>query len=110
MPDGTHLIMGPATMDLMKYLSKRDACDLLEIVSRGLDCRSEDDFRDLVFELKNLILFESALCGYQQFTEVISGGEISEQKMVSIDFPQEFLEYHNQKLQLKLIEKINHPS
>lgn len=81
-------------MDLKKHLSKKDACDLLEIISGGLDCRSEDDFKDLVFELKNLMAFESVLCGYQNFTESILTGEISEPKMVSIGFPEEFLNWY----------------
>ncbi|MBW1982246.1 MAG: hypothetical protein JRJ12_13595 [Deltaproteobacteria bacterium] len=79
-------------MDLGRYLSKKDAIGLLEIVSNGLDCRREEDFRKLLLDLQDLIAFECAVCGHQNLREEVVVDQICEQKMVNVNYPVEFLE------------------
>ena len=51
-------------MSLAKYLSKKDAVDLLEINYKALLSADENEFKKNVLQLQNLIPFEGAYCGH----------------------------------------------
>ena len=56
-------------MSLAKYLSKKDAIDLLEINYKAMLSTDENEFKRNVLQLQNLIPFEYALCGYGNLVE-----------------------------------------
>ncbi|MBW1982236.1 MAG: autoinducer binding domain-containing protein [Deltaproteobacteria bacterium] len=81
-------------MNLYQHLSKRDAIRLLEILQHGLECRSEEDFRRLILDLRELLGFECAVGGYQNIREILANEEICEQKMVNVGYPVDFLDWY----------------
>lgn len=51
-------------LSLAKYLSKKDAIDLLEINYKTMLSTDENEFKKNVLQLQNLIPFQHAFCGY----------------------------------------------
>ena len=56
-------------MSLAKYLSKKDAIDLLEINYKALLSADENEFNKNVLQLQNLLPIEGAYCGYGNILE-----------------------------------------
>jgi DNA-binding CsgD family transcriptional regulator len=81
-------------VDLMKILSKRDAVELLELISRGLACRSEDDLKKIILDLRKLVVFECAIGGYQNYREVLVTDEVATKTMLNVNFPTDFLDWY----------------
>ena len=81
-------------MDLSQYLSKKDCPDLLEIISHGLTCRSQDDFQNLILDLQNLIAFECAVGGYFNTDDLFNSQEVPQEQLININFPDSLLNWY----------------
>ena len=71
-------------------LQRREANLLLEIIDRSIRCGTEEDFRQLVPSLQDLIPFEFALC-------VLSGSNCSSAEpyhMVNVSYPSAWLDLY----------------
>ena len=82
----------------MKSLSKKDAVTLLEILSECLSCRTEKDFKTLVFQLQDLVHFDYTFCAYGDFHEKRFG-------FLNIRYPEYILQVYS-KNQYQLIDPI----
>ncbi len=56
-------------MSLAKYLSKKDAIDLLEINYKTMLSTDENEFKINILQLQNLLPIEGAYCGYGNILE-----------------------------------------
>jgi LuxR family transcriptional regulator, quorum-sensing system regulator CviR len=85
-------------MDLARYLTKRDSVTLLEITSECLFCRTEEEFKSLVFRLQDLIDFDYCFGAH---------GDLCDKKFgfFNIKYPEYVLQIYS-KNQYHLIDPI----
>jgi DNA-binding CsgD family transcriptional regulator len=83
-------------------LSKQDANHLLEIIQKSLGCVSEDEFRALVDNLKNLIPYAHATC---LMAETDQQGGIVSYEVVNVSYPPEWVAHYVEQ-NLELIDPI----
>jgi DNA-binding CsgD family transcriptional regulator len=80
-------------MELGKHLSKRDAVQILEIASHCLDCASEDEFRALVLDMRDLIVFDYAIAGYEKIGELLVTEGVPQETVININYPAGLMEW-----------------
>ena len=73
------------------YLSRGDALFILNLIHQSLFCRDDEDFRNLIENVKLLIPFDFAICGVAR----INGREsIKSYDVVNINYPAQWLELY----------------
>lgn len=88
-------------MDLSKWISKKDAVMMLDIIQGCLYCRTDEDFLRLMQEFKKLVLFECSNSGWAKTQSILQGKKV-ECRFISDGYPEEFLNiylnqgYHSQ--------------
>jgi DNA-binding CsgD family transcriptional regulator len=69
-------------------LSKKEANILLEVIDASLRCKSEEDLRQLVLRLQDLIPFEFALCSLSK----ISCSSTDPHRIINVSYPVSWLD------------------
>jgi len=77
-------------LSLAKYLSKKDAVDLLEINYKAMHNTDENEFKNLILQLHDLIDFEFAICGRGNPKKDLLPKK-SSYTVVNIKYPEDYL-------------------
>jgi DNA-binding CsgD family transcriptional regulator len=75
---------------ISRMLQKKEIVAMLEIIQSTLSCAAEDQCRNLVLQLRNLIPFDSAVCGLGS----IKDSSVSAYNILNISYPSEWLELY----------------
>ncbi len=81
-------------MIFKNLLSKRDAISLLELIHTSLFCSSEEDFKELVNKLNEVISYDFAISGVARTD---SYGNVVSYKIVNVNYPAEWLDIYTAK-------------
>jgi DNA-binding CsgD family transcriptional regulator len=88
-------------LELGKWISKKDALAMLEIVHASLFCRTEKDFLKLMEQFRELVFFEHSISGWSEINNVLQNEKISSYN-INDGYPDEYLNiYLTQGLHLK---------
>ncbi|HBR22775.1 MAG TPA: LuxR family transcriptional regulator [Nitrospiraceae bacterium] len=77
-----------------KLLSKRDAITLLELIHTSLLCSNEEDFKELVNRLHEVISYDFAISGLAKSDDY---GKVVSYKIINITYPIEWLDVYTSK-------------
>jgi LuxR family transcriptional regulator, quorum-sensing system regulator CviR len=78
-------------MELGKWLSKNDTLVMLEIINLSINCRSKDDFKELIERFRSLLQFDSCVVVSIDLAK-IHDKEKPVFKMINTGFPLEYLD------------------
>ena len=85
-------------MKLGSFLSREDAYCLLELIQQSLSCDNEKSLRDIISQLRVLIPYNFAICG---FAKIDLNNKINSYDIINFNYPDEWVEiyinkdYHN---------------
>ncbi len=77
-----------------KLLSKKDAITLLELIHTSLLCSNEEDFKELVNKLHEVISYDFAVSGLAMTDNC---GNVISYKIININYPAEWLDVYTSK-------------
>jgi DNA-binding CsgD family transcriptional regulator len=75
-------------MQLNSLLSKRDIVSVMELIHKSLNCVTEDGFRELFLDLKDLVPHEHAMC---LMGATAPGGGLGTFDIINADYPAEWI-------------------
>jgi Autoinducer binding domain len=71
-----------------RHLSKQDALILLEMIHESLACSSEDEIRNVMSKLSDLIPYQAALSCR---SKISANGAVESMQVVNVDYPAEYI-------------------
>ena len=72
-------------------LSRTEALLILDLIGRSLSCKTEDEFRQVIVDTRDLIEYDHAVCGMGKLDE--NSGLLSYQ-VVNVSYPEEWLKVY----------------
>jgi DNA-binding CsgD family transcriptional regulator len=88
-------------LELGKWISKKDALAMLEIVHASLCCKTEEDLLKLMEQFKKLVFFECSNIGWAEIQSILNSEKIG-CRFINDGYPDEYLNiyfeqgYHTQ--------------
>lgn len=76
---------------LINVLAKHNAIRLLELIHKSLLCTKEEELRELILDLKDLISYDYAICG---FAKIDNNGRVKSYKIINISYPVEWFDLY----------------
>lgn len=77
---------------LSSMLTKTEVTSLLELINRSLYCTTEDMMRDLIKNLRSLVEFDFAVCGYATLEH--PSDNIQSYSIINVSYPEEWLKVY----------------
>jgi DNA-binding CsgD family transcriptional regulator len=85
--------LGGVGVELEKILDHNDSILLLELIYLSTSCNTEDQYKEIVQNLKNLIHFDLASSGIGSLTD----DNTLKHNIINVDYPEEWLDVYTQE-------------